>query len=44
MTDHEDNGEEEEKESKDFEQDGNQELEDTEGLHLKETEENKSNK
>jgi hypothetical protein len=43
MTDHEDNGEEEEKESKDFEQVRNQELEETEGLNLKETEENKSN-
>jgi hypothetical protein len=43
MTDHEDDGEEEEEESEDFEQVGNQELEDTEGLNLKETEENKSN-
>jgi hypothetical protein len=43
MTDHEDDGEEQEEENKDFEQVGNQELEDTEGLNLKETEENKSN-
>jgi hypothetical protein len=44
MTDHEDDGgEEKEEESKDFEQVGIQELEDTEGLNLKETKENKSN-
>ncbi len=43
MTDHEDEEEEEEEVSEDFEQVGNQELEDTEGLNLKETEENKSN-
>jgi hypothetical protein len=43
MTDHEDNGKEEEEESKGFKQVGNQELEDNEGLNLKETEENKSN-
>jgi hypothetical protein len=43
MTNHEDNEEEEEEESEDFEQVGNQELEDNEGLNLKETEENKSN-
>jgi hypothetical protein len=43
MTNHKDNEEEEEEESEDFEQVGNQELEDTEGLNLKETEENKSN-
>jgi hypothetical protein len=43
MTEHEDNGEEEEEESKDFEEVGHQELEKTEGLNLKETEENKSN-
>jgi hypothetical protein len=46
MTNHKDNEEEEEEEeeSKDSEQVGNQELEDNEGLNLKETEENKSNK
>ncbi len=43
MTDHKDNGEEEEQESKDFKQIENIELEDTEDLGLKETEENKSN-
>jgi hypothetical protein len=42
MTNHKDNEEEEEEESKDFEQVGNQELEDNEGLNFKETEENKS--
>jgi hypothetical protein len=42
MTDHKDN-EEEEGESEDFEQVGHQELEDNEGLNIKETEENKSN-
>ncbi len=44
MTNHKDNEEEEEEgESEDFEQVGNQELEDTEGINLKETKENKSN-
>jgi hypothetical protein len=44
MTGHKDNEEEEEEEeSKDSEQVGNQELEDNEGLNLKETEESKSN-
>ena len=48
MTNHkynkeEEEEEEEEEESKDFEQDGSKESEDTEGLNLKETEENKSN-
>jgi hypothetical protein len=43
MTDHNDNEEEKEEGSEDFEQVGNQELEDNEGLNLKETEENKSN-
>jgi hypothetical protein len=43
MTNHKDKVEEEDGEREDFEQVGNQELEDTEGLNLKETEENKSN-
>jgi hypothetical protein len=52
MTNHKDDGEEEEEESEDFEQVGNkdlenteglEDLEDTEGLNLKETEESKSN-
>ncbi len=43
MADHKDNGDDEEEESKDFEQVGNKESEDTEGLNPKENEENKSN-